>query len=228
MPKEERTKELKSKIDKSKEEKTKEKELNNSSNEKITSSASARIHYPANPPKKPNPIEYTKITIENNDNFLKLEDGQEIIIKDSEIKKYIEDLYKIFILWSLSIDFDFPFNGISLENSLIKKVEPIDILFSLIKKLKNRKLIINFLTLMEKLTNKSENCYQFFFNINILSAFLDISFDNYKLKGKEEENCYNIGKNIVIASFINSFAFCEKQKNLNHNRRRLHKKRIII
>ena len=67
---------------------------------------------------------------------------------------------------------------------------------------------------MEKLTNKSENSYQFFFNINILSSFLDISFENYKLKGKEEENCYNIGKNIVIASFINSFAFCEKQKNL--------------
>jgi len=143
-----------------------------------------------------------------------IESGEEdIIIKDSEIKKYYDKLYSIFILWSLGIDVSYPFNAISLDNNSIKNVNAIEILFLLNNKLKDNKLIINFLKSIDKLANNSENCYQLFFNIKVLSSFLDITFDNYRLKGKDEETLFNLGKNILIKLFINSFTFCEKQQN---------------
>ena len=154
---------------------------------------------------------------ENECDYIVEESGEEeIIIKDSEFNKYIDDLYSVFILWSLSIDVSCPFNAISLSHCIIKNVNTIEILFILNEKLKtNKKLIINFLTSIEKLTKSSENCYQLFFNIKVYSSFLNLTFENYRLKGKEEETCYNLGKNILTNSFINSFPFCEKQKNQN-------------
>ena len=140
---------------------------------------------------------------------------EEIIIKDSELNKYIEDLYSFFILWSLSIDLAIPFYSISLDNSTIRNINTIEILLLLNNQLKNKKLIINFLQSINKLAKNSENCYQLFFNIKVFSSFLDITFENYRLKGKEEETCYNLGKNILLSSFINSFTFCEKQQNHN-------------
>ena len=153
--------------------------------------------------------------INNDDDTLKEGEEEEIIIIDSEFNKYIEDLYSVFILWSLSIDVGIPFNAISLDNSSIKNINEIEILFILNNQLKNKRLIINFLNSINKLTKNPENCYQLFFNIKIFSSFLDITFENYKLKGKEEETCYNLGKSILVFSFINSFAFCEKQQNQN-------------
>ena len=153
----------------------------------------------------------------NNDcNFETEEIGEEeIIIKDSEFDNYVKKLYSVFILWSLSIDVSIPFNYINLDRSTIKNVNAIENLFLLNKQLKNKKLIINFLNSINKLTQNPENCYQLFFNIKIYSSFLDIAFENYKIKYKEEEACCNLAKNILTNSFINSFIFCEKQQNQN-------------
>ena len=154
---------------------------------------------------------------ENECDYVMEEVGEEeIIIKDSEFNKYIDKLYSVFILWSLSIDVNCPFDAISLDNSVIKNVNTIEILFILNNLFKsNKKLIIHFLRSLEKLTKNSENCYQLFFDKKVFSSFLDITFENYRLKGKDEETCYNLGKSILINSFINSFPFCEKQQNQN-------------
>ena len=140
---------------------------------------------------------------------------EQIIIKDSEFDNYVKKLYSVFILWSLSIDVSIPFNYISLDRSTIKNVNTIEILFLLNKQLKNKKLIINFLNSLNKLTQNPDNCYQLFFNIKIYSSFLDIAFENYKIKAKEEETCCNLTKNILTNTFINSFLFCEKQQTHN-------------
>ena len=154
---------------------------------------------------------------ENECDYVMEEVGEEeIIIKDSEFNKYIDKLYSVFILWSLSIDVNCPFNAISLDHCVIKNVNTIEILFILNEQLKsNKKIIIHFLNSLDKLTTNSENCYQLFFDKKVFSSFLDITFENYRLKGKDEETCYSLGKSILTNSFINSFPFCEKQKNQN-------------
>jgi hypothetical protein len=82
-----------------------------------------------------------------------------LIIKESEIKNYINRLYSIFMMWALSIDIDIPIEAINLDSSIIKISNTIDILFSLNNQLQNRDLILNFLNSINKLVNKPENCY---------------------------------------------------------------------
>ena len=235
-PKEEKPKEEKHKEEKHKEEKPKpdvnSKNMQNIKTEEKKNDKSAfEVLETKNEANKVNSLKEKKSGSENLKNINKnekkntstenkkktykyIESGvEEIIIKDTEIKKYYDKLYSIFILWSLAIDVSFPFDAISLDHSLIKNVNAIEILFLLNNKLKDKKLIINFLKSIDRLANNSENCYQLFFNIKVLSSFLDITFDNYRLKGKDEETCFNLGKNILIKLFINSFTFCEKQQN---------------
>ena len=138
-----------------------------------------------------------------------------LIIKESEIKNYINRLYSIFMMWALSIDIDIPIEAINLDSSIIKISNTIDILFSLNNQLQNRDLILNFLNSINKLVNKPENCYEIFFNKKVYSQFLDLTLENYKKKGKYEEECFNLSKNIIVSLFINSCLFCENQHNLN-------------
>ena len=152
----------------------------------------------------------------NNNYFSKINnDGEEIIIKDSEIDKYIKKLYECFMLWSMNYDFDYPFDGISLEKSNLKVINTIEIIFLLNNIIKNKQLILKFLKSMNRLVEKPENCFEIFFNKKAYASFLDITFENYKKTGKDEEEMFNLGKNIIITLFINSLIFCEKQPNLN-------------
>ena len=156
----------------------------------------------------------TSIKISNN-NYADKFDVNGLIIKESEIKDYINKLYSVFMLWALSIDIDVPFKAINLDSSIIKISNTIDILFILNNQLQNHDLIINFLNSINKLVNNPENCYEIFFNKKVYSQFLDLTLENYKKKGKYEEECFNLSKNIIVSLFINSCLFCEKQHNLN-------------
>ena len=152
----------------------------------------------------------------NFDHFSKINsDGEEIIIKDSEIDKYIKKLYSCFMLWSMNYDIDDDFDKINLEKSNIKVINTIEIIFLLNNIIKNKQLILKFLKSMNKLVEKPENCFEIFFNKKSYASFLDLTFDNYKKTGKDEEEIFNLGKNILISLFINSLIFCEKQPNLN-------------
>ena len=140
-----------------------------------------------------------------------LNSDEEIIIKDSLYSDYIQRLYSIFIFWALSIDVSITFDAVSLKNCYINHLNGIEILFSLNKKLKNFQLIIMFLNSINTIISIPENAYKIFSNEKVYSAFLDLVFENNKLKGKNEETCFNLSKNIVLISFINSFEYCDKK-----------------
>ena len=151
----------------------------------------------------------------NNNNYLEKYDEKNLIIKEEEIKNYIEKLYSVFMLWSLSVNVDMPFVEISLENSNIKIVDPIEIIFLLNNRLQNKDLILNFFKSISQLINKPENCYEIFFNKKVYASFLDTALENYKKTGKYEKECFDLCKNILVILFINSCLFCEKNPNLN-------------
>ena len=142
-------------------------------------------------------------------------DGEEIIIKDSEINEYIKKLYSIFMLWSMTKDINSSLDSIDLKKSNIKVLNTIEIIFLLNNMIKDKELFLNFLKTISKLIENPENCFELFFAKKVYSYFIDITFENYKKKGKDEEKMYNLGKNILITLFINSLIFCEKQPNLN-------------
>ena len=136
------------------------------------------------------------------------------IIKDSEINDYIHKLYSIFILWSTGKDVELNPESINPDNDHIKVINAIEIIFLLCNTLKDRKYIINFFRTLNKLIVNPENCYVLFFSKKIYSSILEITFECYKKTSNEEEECFNLGKNILVTLFINSFIFCETNQNL--------------
>ena len=142
-------------------------------------------------------------------------EGGVMIIKDSEMNKYIKKLYSVFMLWSMTEDIDSSLEKIDLDKKNIKVINTIEIICLLNKMTKNKELILNFLKTIKKLADKPENCFEIFFNKKVYSSFLDLTFENYLKKGKEDIEIFNIGKNILMSLFINSLIYCEKQPNLN-------------
>ena len=135
---------------------------------------------------------------------------EELIIDEAIYKDYTEKLYSIFILWSLAIDVSVPYELISLNNCYIKNINGIEIIFLLNKSIKNKQYILKFLKAMKIIVKIPDNAYIIFSNMKVFSSFLDIAFDNYRIKGKEEETCYNLCKDILIESFTYSFEYCHQ------------------
>ena len=154
--------------------------------------------------------EKKELSSKNNLNKNSLELDEEIIIKDKQYNEYIEKLYSIFILWSLSIDVSIPHNAITFTNCYIKYTNGMEILFLLNKKIQNQKYVILFLNTINTIAKIPDNAYQIFCNMKIFSSFLDTAFQNHELRDIEEETCFNLSKNIIIYSFANSFDYCEK------------------
>ena len=137
------------------------------------------------------------------------------IIKDIEINNYINQLYSMFILWATSNDIESNIDNINFNNSHIEFSNILDLIYLLNKSLKNPNYIIYFFKIIEKLMINPENCYVLFFTEKIYASFIDITFEFYKKPSKEEEECFNLGKNILVTLFINSFDYHEQKQNIN-------------
>ena len=137
------------------------------------------------------------------------------IIKDSEINEYIDKLYSMFILWATENDIESNLEKINFNDTHIKFANAIELISSLNKTLKDKKHIINFFQVINKLINNPENSYELFFTKKIYASFLDITFDFFKKTSKEEMECFNLGKNILVNLYINSFTYCEQHQKEN-------------
>ena len=135
---------------------------------------------------------------------------RELILKETIYNEYIEKLYTIFILWIFAIDISIPISAIYFKDLQIINLNGIEFLFLLNKRIKNKSLFIFFLSTFIKIIDVPENAYIIFSNIKIFSSFLEVAFNNYKLDGNDDIKCFTLCKNIMIKSFINSFAYCYK------------------
>ena len=156
-------------------------------------------------------IEEEKTKLSETEKLKNISSDEELIIDETIYKDYTEKLYSIFILWSLGIDVSVPYDLITLNNCYIKNINGIEIIFLLNKSIKNKQYIIKFLKAIKKIVKILDNAYTIFSNMKVVSSFLDIAFENYTIKGKEEETCYNLTKDILIDSFTYSFEYCQQK-----------------
>ena len=156
-------------------------------------------------------IEEEKTKLSETEKLKNISFDEELIIDETIYKDYTEKLYSIFILWSLGIDVSVPYDLITLNNCYIKNINGIEIIFLLNKSIKNKQYIIKFLKAIKKIVKILDNAYTIFSNMKVVSSFLDIAFENYTIKGKEEETCYNLTKDILIDSFTYSFEYCQQK-----------------
>ena len=152
-----------------------------------------------------------KLDEENNLNQNNQNSDEELIIKDKIYNDYIESLYSIFLLWTLSIDVSIPYTAITFKKCYITNTNGLEILFLLNNKIKNKSLLMIIINSINAIINIPNNAYQIFCNRKVFASFLDILFEHYRLTGKEEIKCYNLIKNILLSSFAYSFEYCEKK-----------------
>ena len=133
---------------------------------------------------------------------------RELILKEEIYNEYKEKLYITFILWTFSIDISVPFDAIYFNNLKITNLNGIEFLFLLNKRIQNKSFLIFFLSTFQKIIDNAENAYMIFNNKKIFSSFLEVAFNNFKLDGKDDKDCFFLCKCIMINSFINSIDYC--------------------
>ena len=163
--------------------------------------------------KKDNNNELNKL--KNKDNLIKEE--EEIIIKDELYKKYIENLFSIFMIWSFGIKSEITkisLNSLTWENFEIKYLNGLEFLFYLNSEIKDNKYTFKYMNILLKLsTNKPINAYKLIQNRIIISSILDIIFNNLNYENnKEKEDCFNVGKSLLISILTNSLLYIEQNK----------------
>ena len=137
---------------------------------------------------------------------------KEIIIKDELYEQYKTKLFDKFFLWSLGLNIE---NELNLENLSTMKIEYLDILeiiFVLDEEIKDINLTLKFFELIKKLISLDINCYNILTNKKIYANFLDLTFKFLSSNDEIEKKICQLGKEILIAIFTNSFNYIEKNE----------------
>ena len=142
-------------------------------------------------------------------------DDEILIIKDELYQKYIDRLFSQFMAWSFGITTEIYLDTKQKENFEIKNLNGLEIIFYLNSELHNNKYTYNFMDILLKLViQKTINAYKLIQNRIIISSILDIIFNNINHgDDKDRENCFNIGKNLLVKILTNALLYIEQNKD---------------
>ena len=136
---------------------------------------------------------------------------KEIVIKNELFEKYKNNLFEKFLIWSLGINIEINLSSINITNLPIANPNLLEIIFVLDKEVNDIKLTLRFFTAIQQLLiNNDKNSYILLINKKIYSLFLDTTFKFYKSDKEEEKKLYEMGQDILLKIFINSFTHVEK------------------
>ena len=164
--------------------------------------------------KKDNNENNTNISQNTNNNKL-VKNEEILIIKDEVYQRYIDNLFSMFMAWSFSINPEIPLDTMKWENNEIKHLNGLEILFYLNSELHNNKFTSKYLEdLLQLVTKKTINAYKLIQNRIIISSILDIIYNNINYgKDRDRENCFNLGKSLLVSILTNSLLYIEQNKD---------------
>ena len=143
---------------------------------------------------------------ENEDNLQK-----EIVIKDELYEKYKDELFGKFLIWVLGVNIEIDINIMNLTGLPINNPNIFEIIFELDKEINDINLTIKLFESIEKLLkNNDKNCFILLSNKKFYTLFLDTVFKYYKKNEEKEKKLFEMGKDMLINMFLNSFAYVEK------------------
>ena len=137
-----------------------------------------------------------------------------IIVKNNLYHDYIENLYKLLLLWSIGYPPNSNFSKVDFKPSILGSTTPLEFLLSLSLDINQtifyNKCIKNFYTF----SNIPQNAAKLLLNPKLISLLLDIEYKYYKAKDKEENKCYELIKTTLMNIFMNSMTYAEKNQSL--------------
>ena len=154
--------------------------------------------------------------------FYEVINGKEIcVLNEQYIIKYIEDLILLLLFWAtdkklMEIDRETKFREKDIEvNSIIKNCEIFEIILELIKQIKYNMEILSLLLVRMQILSKNEiNCHLLLYNYKILQMLLDIIYECYKIKSKDNnvnaEMCFSLGIEIISDIYVNTIKYKAK------------------
>ena len=149
----------------------------------------------------------------NDDDFdlnLKNKNGEILIFKENLYFQYVENVYKLFLLWALNLPINFEFKKINFNNSNLESANALEFLFSMIIEINDINYYLKLITNIESLSNNSQNAFKIISNEKIISYLLDIAFKFYKSNDNLQQKCHNMIKSILMNSYINALSYAEK------------------
>ena len=152
---------------------------------------------------------------ENINNNKMVKNDEVLIIKDELYQKYIDNLFSMFMVWSFGRKAEEPIDSMIWENFEIKYLNGLEILFYLNSELHNNKFTSKCLNnLLKLVTKKSINAYKLIQNRIIMSSILDIIYNNVNYeKDRDKENCFNLGKSLLVSILTNALLYIEQNKH---------------
>ena len=136
---------------------------------------------------------------------------KEIIIKDILYEEYKNKLFDKFFLWSLGINIEEELDPDNISSKKIEYLGVLEIIFVLDEEIKDINLTLKFFELIKKLISLDENCYHILINKKIFANFLELTFKYLNSKDEIEQKICQLGREILISIFTNSFNYIEKK-----------------
>ena len=148
-----------------------------------------------------------KINIRNSNNEI-------IIIKENFYIEYIDNLYKLFLLWSLNLPINFDFDKIDFKNSKIESKMALELLLALAYQINDIDFNIECIKKFELISDLPQNAYRIVEYEKIISSLLDIAYKYYNSNDKKEQQCFEMIKSVILNIYLNSLKFLEKTHSL--------------
>ena len=146
--------------------------------------------------------------------LLKNEDDEHIIFQDKIYYDYVENVYRLLLLWSLNLPSDFDFTKVDLKTTMIESRNALEFLLEMVLEINDSRFTLKCIKNYEKLSELPQNAYRIMENERIIAYLIDIAYQYYRSTDKIEEKCYNVIKNILFNCYLNSMDFLEKTHSL--------------
>ena len=145
---------------------------------------------------------------------LKNENNEVIIFKEKIYYEYVENMYDLFILWSLNLRKNTDIKTLDFKSCNIENKNGLEFLISLALEVNNINFDLKTIKIFELLSNSPQNAYILIDSDIIISFLLEIAFKYYMSKDKQEQKCYEMIKSVIFNCFINSLSYLEKTRSL--------------
>ena len=142
------------------------------------------------------------------------ENNEIIIIKENYYIDYIDNLYKLFLLWSFNLPMSFDFNKIDFKTSKIESKIALELLLALAYQINDVDFNIECIKKLELISDLPLNAYRLVEYDKIILSLLDIAYKYYKSKDKKEQKCFEMIKSVIINIYLNSLKHLEKTHSL--------------
>ena len=144
----------------------------------------------------------------------KNENNEIIIIKENYYIEYIDNLYKLFLLWTFNIPITFDFNKLDFKTSIIESKVALELLLVLANQINDIDFNMECIKKIELISCLPLNAYRLVEYEKIILSLLDIAYKYYKSKDKKEQKCFEMIKSVILNIYLNSLKYLEKIHSL--------------